>query len=72
MLAEGEAMAADGREMQSEATRLRDADALPPDLADDLITAAQAIVDSGESLRRDGERQERYADGLMQSLGMRP
>lgn len=72
MVAEGEAMAAHGREMLSEAMRLRDTGALPPELADDLITAARAIVDSGESLRRDGERMERYADGLIQSLGMRP
>lgn len=72
MVAEGEAMAEHGREMQSEAVRLRDAGAVSSDLADELVATGQALVETGEALRGDGERMERYADGLIQSLGMRP
>lgn len=72
MTAEGEAMAAHGQEMQAQTAQLREGGALAPDLADELIAAGQAMVEAGEALQRDGERMERYADSLIQSLGLQP
>ncbi len=72
MAAEGEAMAAHGREMQAQAVQLREQGALATNLAADLVGAGQSLIDQGEALAQDGERMERYADGLIRSLGLQP
>lgn len=72
MAAEGEAMVAHGQEMQTRTAQLREQGGLAPDLADDLTAAGQALVETGEALAQDGERMERYADGLIRSLGLQP
>jgi len=69
MAAEGQAMAAHGREMVTQIEQLRDEGNLPPENADELIAAGNALIAAGERLAQDGERMQQYAEKLSESLG---
>jgi hypothetical protein len=69
MGAEGEAMAEHGREMTTRVQQLRDTGALSPELADQLLVAGQEMVATGESLQRDGQRMQEFADGMLAVIG---
>jgi hypothetical protein len=70
MAAEGQAMADHGREMLAQVAQLRQAGTIAPDLADELIAAAQQLVTAGDALARDGQRMQDYAGKMLQSLGL--
>lgn len=69
MAAEGQAMSAHGKEMAAEAEQLRQGGVLSDDLSGQLVAEAQALIDAGDALARDGERMRDYAETLLQSIG---
>ena len=58
MTAEGQAMAEHGRAMTAQVEQLREAGALSPELADQLVAAGAELIATGEELERDGQRME--------------
>jgi hypothetical protein len=69
MAAEGQAMAEHGREMLAEVEQLRRDGMLDEEMAGELSAGAQALVDAGEALAREGERMREYAENLLRSIG---
>ena len=69
MTAEGQAMAEHGRSMTTQVEQLREAGALAPDLADQLVAAGTELIATGEALERDGQRMEETADQLLSLIG---
>lgn len=69
MAAEGQAMADHGREMLAQVKQLQQSGAIAPEIADDLTAAGQQLVSTGESLVRDGQRMQEYAERLLGSMG---
>jgi hypothetical protein len=69
MAAEGRAMSEHGKEMAAEVEQLRQDGLLSDDLSGQLTADAQALVDTGDALARDGERMRDYAEKLLQSIG---
>ena len=69
MTAEGRAMAEHGRAMTAQVEQLREAGALPPDLADQLVAAGAELIATGEALERDGQHMEETADLMLALIG---
>ena len=69
MAAEGQAMVEHGNEMAAEVDRLRREGVLNEAMADELTADARALVAAGETLVRDGNRMQEYAEKLLQSIG---
>ena len=69
MTAEGRAMAEHGRSMTAQVEQLREAGALPPELADQLVAAGAELVAIGEELEGDGQRMEETADPMLALIG---
>lgn len=69
MIVEGEAMSTHGEEMTDQVGELRDNALLASEVADSLIAAAEALIDSGTQIAADGREMRDYADRLLESLG---
>jgi hypothetical protein len=69
MRAEGRVMAEHGRAMAAQVEQLRQAGALPAELADQLVSAGAELVTTGEGLERDGQRMEEDADQMLALIG---
>ncbi len=69
MTAEGQAMVEHGRLMTTQVEQLREADALSPELADQLVAAGGELIATGEELERDGQRMQETADQMLALIG---
>jgi hypothetical protein len=69
MSAEGKAMAEHGREMTAQVEQLEESSALSLDLADQLFAAGQEMVVTGETLQREEQRMQDFADDMLALIG---
>lgn len=69
MSSEGQAMAEHGQAMATRVAQLREAGALSPAVADELVAAADELIATGTSLERDGQRMQDSADLMLKLIG---
>ena len=69
MSAEGQAMAEHGQAMVMQVAQLRDAGAISPAVADELVAAAEELTAAGADLARDGQRMQESADVMLKLIG---